>query len=1046
MLFNSIVSVLSANERPQSNSDSQPRKRKGIFSTLILVLLRIRILAATLMLLFASAGLIAVLLTGRAASSSVVVAIALVAIFVLSVALILGEGLARRRVIALTSTVEGMRQGFPLVDSALVADGGELGELAVAVESTSAHLREQTSRLEQSHARFPLLCASLPGIAYMYSSHMADATSVHYISPQLEKLLGYTPVEWLADPTIWSCRLHPEDQIRVLTQYTAACESGEPFSSEYRILAKDGRTVWIKDEASITHEASGGQLMLGMMFDITAQHSDSAALHENGARLAGILDSARDAIVSVDPQGQVSLFNKGAQKLLGYDEGEMLGKNIDVLWAQEVSDTYERQVAHFAAGSNRTGKLGVFGEVTLRRKDGNDLLAEATISQYVRDSEKVLTVFIRNITERRRVEDRLKASEASFRTMFGDNPLPMWVYDLDTLQILEVNTSAEARYGYSRQEFLAMRMSDLKPAEDMPRLVGNALKKESDSQYSIQVKHRRKDERVIDVQLATQQLDFSNHRAALVVAEEITERKRAEEALRESEQRFRAMFDGAAIGVALVDLDGSYIKANPALQKMLGYTSDELNDMRVADITHGEDLQRAHEAFRTLLDGNRDYYHTEQRYICKDGSVVWANLTMSLVRGSKRKPQFCIGMIENITERKHSQEQIKRQLERLAALRNIDLTISSSLDLRVTLNVILEQVMTQLRIDATEVLLLNPHTQMLEYAAGRGFRFEAIARSRLRLGEGCAGRAALERRTLTVPNLNVEANLGRPHLVAGEDFISYYAVPLLVKGQVKGVLEIFNRSSLNPQMEWLDFLEALASQAAIAIDNATMFNDLQRTNTELSLAYDTTLEGWSHALDLRDEETEGHTRRVTEMTDRLAREMGISEADMLHVHRGALLHDIGKMGIPDSILLKPGSLNDEEWEIMRRHPGYAFQLLSPITFLRPALDIPYCHHEKWDGTGYPRGLKREQIPLSARIFAVVDVYDALRSDRPYRKAWSEEKVRDHINGLAGTHFDPQVVEAFLKMDVPQPKQTGPLGSLWDYIERKLVEDGELDTV
>ena len=186
-------------------------------------------------------------------------------------------------------------------------------------------------------------------------------------------------------------------------------------------------------------------------------------------------------------------------------------------------------------------------------------------------------------------------------------------------------------------------------------------------------------------------------------------------------------------------------------------------------------------------------------------------------------------------------------------------------------------------------------------------------------------------------------------------------------------------------------------------------------NAELTSAYDATIEGWSRALDMRDKETEGHCRRVTDLTLALAQAMNLPSADLMQVRRGALLHDIGKMGIPDAILLKPGPLDDGEWEIMRRHPVYAYDMLSPITFLRPALAIPLCHHEKWDGTGYPHGLWGEEIPLSARLFAVVDVWDALRSDRPYRAGWPTDKVRAHIAGGAGTHFDPQVVEAFLAL-------------------------------
>ena len=154
------------------------------------------------------------------------------------------------------------------------------------------------------------------------------------------------------------------------------------------------------------------------------------------------------------------------------------------------------------------------------------------------------------------------------------------------------------------------------------------------------------------------------------------------------------------------------------------------------------------------------------------------------------------------------------------------------------------------------------------------------------------------------------------------------------------------------------FWKRFAGQAAIAIDNAQLFENLQHSNAELVLAYDTTIEGWSHALDLRDKETEGHTQRVTEMTLRLAKAMGIDEAELVHIRRGALLHDIGKMGVPDNILLKPGELTEEEWGSCTQHPQLAYDLLSPIAYLRPALDIPYCHHEKWDGTGYPRGLER----------------------------------------------------------------------------------------
>jgi len=357
-------------------------------------------------------------------------------------------------------------------------------------------------------------------------------------------------------------------------------------------------------------------------------------------------------------------------------------------------------------------------------------------------------------------------------------------------------------------------------------------------------------------------------------------------------------------------------------------------------------------------------------------------------------------------------DQTARRLNQLQALHLIDRAISSSFDLRPILNTVIAQTISQLNVDAADILLYHPHLQTLGYVAGQGFRTRAIEQTNLRLGENFGGRAAFERRTIHVPNLR---EVERAPLLESESFIEYYAVPLIAKGEVKGVLEVFNRSTLPRNPEWLDFLETLAGQAAITIDQTQLFDDLQRANLELIIAYDATIEGWARAMDLRDKETESHTRRVTELTLSLAKALGIKDSDILHIRRGALLHDIGKMGVPDNILLKEGDLTEEEWELMHRHPKFAYEMLQPIKYLRQSLDIPYCHHEKWGGTGYPRGLKGEQIPLAARIFAIADVWDAITSDRPYRKGWTKEEALAYIKEQSGKQFDPQVVDVFLGM-------------------------------
>ena len=369
-----------------------------------------------------------------------------------------------------------------------------------------------------------------------------------------------------------------------------------------------------------------------------------------------------------------------------------------------------------------------------------------------------------------------------------------------------------------------------------------------------------------------------------------------------------------------------------------------------------------------------------------------------------------------LLQRRETEKRLQLQLRRLSALQDINIAITTNIDLQIPLYLLLEQVTDELKVDAADVLLLDEETQQLVFVAGQGFRTEALKYTKLDIGAGLAGRAAETAEMVRVKNLNQEnTSLEQSPRFEEEGFVSYFGVPLISKGLVKGVLELFHRSPLDPNADWMDFLGTLTSETAIAVDNAQLFRDLEKSNMDLSVAYETTLEGWARTLELKDRETEGHSQRVVDLTMRLCKKLGVSDDDLEHVRRGALLHDIGKMGVPDSILLKPGALNDEEWKVMKMHPIFAKEMLLSIPFLNPATDIPYCHHEKWDGSGYPQGIKGEEIPLPARIFAIVDVWDALRSERPYRPAWSDEKAIEEIKRCKGTHFDPVVVEAFLDL-------------------------------
>jgi PAS domain S-box-containing protein len=470
---------------------------------------------------------------------------------------------------------------------------------------------------------------------------------------------------------------------------------------------------------------------------------------------------------------------------------------------------------------------------------------------------------------------------------------------------------------------------------------------------------------------------------------------------------FQALFQQAPAAMWVLNDTLQSVAVNNAACDLLGRAGAEVIGRPFCDCLQPEArlaLQRAWPGF--LAQGR---LVTEVDLSRADGAPRTVTLTIT----ADVAPDRHLAVAADQTEQRRAQAHLERQRARLAALRAIDRASAARRELHATLDVILEQVTRQLPVDAAAILLRDTSRASLAYASARGFGSDILLRGPL--GVAYANRAAHERRPLYLPDLARVDDVRATRLQAAEGFVSYLAAPLLSHGQVQGVLELFHRAPLALLPEDFEFLAALTDQAATAIDNATLFHDLQRSNVELASAYDRTLEGWSRALDLRDKETEGHTQRVTELTVRLAQALNVSAAELVHIRRGALLHDIGKVGIPDAILLKPGPLTDEEWVIMRRHPVYAYELLAPIAFLRPALAIPYCHHERWDGSGYPRGLRGAQIPWAARIFAVVDVWDALRSDRPYRAAWSEAEAEAHVRALAGLHFDPRVVAAFLTL-------------------------------
>ncbi len=915
--------------------------------------------------------------------------------------------------------------------------GGQGRVLAVVRDVSERKRNEEALRLSEERFR------SMVQQAYDVITVLDEDGRITYASPSIARVLGFDAEDLVGRAGL--DLVHPDDLALVRQALaTVVREGSSGRATHYRVRRADGR--WISVEA-IGNNLLADPAVRGIVItsrDVTERVKAEEALRLSEERFRSLVQQAYDFLTVIDAEGTITYATPSAGRALGYGPEGLAGRNgFELVHPDDrrgVLEAFER-----VAQGRATGKPIEF---RLMRADGSWLYLEGLgTNQLAHPSIRGIVLNAREIGERKRAEEEIRRKLAELTALNAVAELAVRAEDEDPLiagateivqrvlypddcGVLLVDEEAGAlrftasyqqgRSGLDRGPIplsagitgsvastgVARRVSDVAAVPEYIDRIGGMR-----SEVCVPMKVGQRVIGVVNAESAKPDA-FTEHDEAVLgtIAGQLATaigRLRARAAQREGEERFRRLAEAAFEGIGITD-GGRIVDANARLAEILGYEPHELLGRHALEFVAPESVEQVE---RFMRQGKDEAY--EHLAIRKDGSVFPVETQGRPLPGSGT---MRIAAVRDITERRRSEQRIQRQLERLAALRAIDSAITGGLDLPDTLDLFLAHLIAQLHVDAADVLLFEPSSNSLVFAAGKGFRTDGIRRSRLLLGECYAGRAALERRTIAVPDL-----VGRPNgftraaLVADEAFRVCFVAPLVAKGHIHGVLEAFARRPLEPDAEWRDYLDTMAGQLAIAIDNRTLFEDLQRSNDELAQAYDTTLEGWSKALELRDRETHGHTARVVELTVRLASVMGVRTKDLVHVRRGALLHDIGKMAIPDGILLKPGPLSDDEWEVMRRHPQFAFELLSPIGFLQPAIDIPYCHHERWDGSGYPRGLAGDAIPLGARIFAVVDTWDALRYDRPYREAWTAEKVREYLRAESGQRFDPVVVDAFLRV-------------------------------
>jgi len=966
--------------------------------------------------------------------------------------------------------VYGKLKTAPLVNEVQEYQGG-IG----LFEDLTAQVRSENKiqNLEDRFAKAFLASSDAIVIGYLKTGIIVDVNQVFVdlSGYSREEVIGKNP----ADLNLW-VDLNDQKKMRERLEKTGACKN-----LEIELRNKDGEIHYALMSCSII-EINNEPCIFSITRIIDELKKNEQLIKESEIRYRSIFESVPVSIWEQDLVGVYDMLSdlrkKGVKDLKKYlnDHPDFVMtavrsiKTIDVndaspkiykaLTKESLCISLDKIFCPESLDNFKAELLAIWNNETYFNGDsinldfeGNRIYVNVAIKiPKERNDFKNVLVSITDITERKKAEPALLESESRFRQLVEQVNVVVYLdYASHPSRPKYISPQIESLLGYTKEEWLSdpdLKMNIIHP-EDRQRVSEEDLKTDiSGEPFIIEYRAFTKDERLI----------WIHDEAVMVYVDgkpsdwhgvmyEITDRKMAEEALRESEIRYRTIFDSVPLSIKqedfseifkmFEDLRNSGVSSlENYLQSHPDWIKKAAKKVRVTEINQ-ETMQMYKAESKEQLLHSLDHFFEEESYVSfqKELLAFWDHQTsyeqesvnctltgekidvwisISLPAGQEDYSKVLVTILD-ISERKKAEEQIRTQVRYLAALHAVDMAISASMDLPITLRVLINQVHQQLMVNAVSILILDPHTQTLKYSAGIGFKTGAIENTNLRLGQSYAGQAALERRIVAADDLDSRSSQLHTREFEKEDFTHYLGVPLISKGIVKGVLELFNQTPFSEDPSWMVLLESLAGQAAIAIENSTLMEEVQKVNMNLRSAYDATIEGWARSMDARNGDTEAHSRRMSDLAVELAQAAGCKGEMLLSIRHGALLHDIGKISIPESILLKPGPLSEDEWKIMRSHPAVAKRLLSSIEHLQSATEIPYGHHERWDGLGYPEGLKGEEIPLAARVFAVIDCWDSLRSDRPWRKAWTDGNALDYIESNAGKAFDPNIVDKFKKL-------------------------------
>lgn len=920
-------------------------------------------------------------------------------------------------------------------------------QVAVAIENARLY---ETIEHRESYFRV-LIENSAEGFAIIDASGM-----IRYIAQSEVRLTGYTPEELVGGSAF--TYIHPDDLPGVLKVFAEGVATpGAVRSIYYRLKRKDGEWRYFEITGhNMLDEAHIGGVVVNYR-DITERKIAEQIIAESEARYRTIFQSAGVPIWEDDYSGVVAAIHDLKSQGVT-DFGQYLSEHPEFIdhaaHLIKILDVNEAGVKLMEA-DDRSELIGALDEVLKENPSSDFILALADGATHYEDETHLLTlkgtrrdiwlsitmphwsagyehvlVSTLDITERKQTERALLENQKQLSGII--NTAPNGIITINASQrIVLFNPFAETIFGCSAEYAIGRPIEDFIPLRFRfshgANVENYGMSKISDR------KHGRLDSLYglranggeFPMEAFISQYIIGEDQFFTVILRDITERKQAEEALKESEMRFRALAENipSTVYICLNDERYTMIYLNDYVEALTGYSKEAFLEKGLSffELYHPDDLELMPYA-SGKKEINKDAFHITYRIKHKNGDWRWVDEWGTGVYDQSGNIHYIEGVMIDITDRKRAEENLRRHTLELEILAAASSALRKAQNVKEIISILAVHAIQAVQAAYASVYLMDLEIGQFVsqgwYSATTLDNQTSANESELKLylGQGITSHVVETGEAYITEDIQHDPDT--LPLDADRDLLNGLhgiSLPLRYEENIIGVIHVISTEARSFNETDTRLLTAIAEMGGNAIHRASLFDQTRHYADELSQAYDNTLAGWARALELRDELTEGHTRRVTELTLQLAREMKIPENELVQIRRGALLHDIGKMGIPDAILNKTGPLTAQERKIMQEHPQFAQDMLSTISFLQSAIDIPLYHHEHWNGGGYPFGLKGEEIPLAARIFTVVDVWDALTSDRPYRFAWPKQQTLDYIRAASGKQFDPQVVEKFLKL-------------------------------